>query len=250
MANTPATASEPEAPPAPPSPPGPLAPAHRRLATVRASFENEAAPDVGGAARTEAGCRTLTGDKHKPFSRCSFTPLANGTAFDVAFVYDCGEHQCDYDEFVWYGDKQGPELIPGHSGDELEVSPDHRYLIRSELLWSDTLPGQLIGGQVTRIERATKKKELFAPCFSATLSPRNYWFVCRDAQGNVLKFPIDGGPTELVARAAIPDGDELKLGGPFGDYPAKVTFPSATELHYELYVVSEQVLEFTVPWRE
>lgn len=201
-------------------------------------------------AQTEAGCRKLTGNKHKDFSRCTFSLLANGTAFDVAFVYGCGEHQCDYDELVWYGDQQAPDMIPGHSGDELEVSPDHRYLIFSELLWSDTLPGQPIGGQVRRIERTTKKSELLAPCFSAVLSPRNYWYVCRDAAGNVLKFPVDGGPTELVVRAQVPKGDQVKFGGPFADYPAKVSFPSETELHYELYMSSERVLELSAPWRE
>ena len=232
------------------SPPGPLAPTHRRRAAVQKPFVNDEQPGTFADWQDEAGCRKLTGNRHKDFSRCSFSLLANGSAFSVAFVYGCGEHQCSYDEYVWYGAKQTPDVLAGESGLQLEVSPDHRYLIRSELLWSETLPGEPVSGQVTRIERATKKSEKVAECFSAVLSPGNHWYLCRDREGDVLKFPVGGGPTELVVRARVPEGDHVKWGGPFGDYPAPVTFPSPSELSYELYVESELVLQFSAPWRE
>jgi hypothetical protein len=227
-----------------------VAPPHPALAKILQLFERaagDAAPTTGQL--DEASCRELTGVQVKNFDRCTLELLANGTAPAVGVTYDCGGDSCSSQVFVWYGDESAPYHLPDGSS-PLEVSPDHEYLLIGELLYDDE---SLIpkGARTVRFGRKTQKTEPFLDCFSARLSPGGNWYVCRDLSANVYKVPVSGGKPQLVVRAELPKGETIKVGGPFGDYPEPVTFPSGRELEYELFLnESGEVLKRRAEWRE
>jgi hypothetical protein len=199
----------------------------------------------------EAQCRQLTGFAKSGFEHCDLSLLANGTAPCVAVVYDCGAHLCSVDYFIWYGKEQAPYTPALAQSSGFEVSPDHRYLIRSDIFHEQDVPFNPSGGATFRFDRRSGKSERIADCFSTRLSPNARWYVCRDLGGNVLRFPVQGGKLQTVVTAKLPDGERLKLGGAFDDYPTPVRFPSATELEYDLYLLeSENVVTLRAEWRE
>jgi hypothetical protein len=227
-----------------------VAPPHPALARILALFERaagDAAPTTGQL--DEETCRELTGVQVKNFDRCTLELLANGTAPAVGLTYDCGGDSCSSQVFVWYGDETGPYHLPD-GGSPLEISPDHKYLLIGELLYDDEsfIPN---GARTVRFDRKAQKTEPFLDCFSARLSPGGHWYVCRDLSANVFKVPVSGGNPQLVVRAELPKGETIKVGGPFGDYPEPVTFPSGRELEYELFLNgSGELLKRRAEWRE
>lgn len=235
-------------------------------ATPKSRFENpgDATPDVRTTPhpavasvtaalshderRDEATCRAVTGFAESGFDRCSMTLLANGTAVSVDVSYDCGEHACSAESFVWYGDDPAPHRIPGIM--PLEVTPDHRYLLVSQLLYAED---SLIptSGRTLRVDRKTGRHEPFFDCISAVLSPQSRYYVCRDLQANVLRVSVKGGQPELFVRVKLPPDEGVKIGGPFGDYPAPVRFSSSRQLEYEVFHDnSGEIVEYRAEWDE
>jgi hypothetical protein len=197
----------------------------------------------------EAGCRALTGFRGSDFDRCTLELHANGTAASVGVSYDCGGDSCSANTYIWYGKEPEPLVLDGETH-PLEVSPDHRYLLITEIIYSEEAPTP-VGGRTVRLDRRTGTRTPFLDCFSARLSPAGKWYVCRDLQANVLKVPVQGGRPELVVRAELPAGESIKVGGPFDDYPEPVTFPDAHALEYELYLKErEDVLDRRARWSE
>lgn len=214
---------------------------HPAVATVTAALSH-------AERRDEATCRAVTGFAEPLFDRCSVTLLANGTAVSVDVSYDCGEHSCSAESFVWYGDDPGPYRVTGTM--PLEVTPDHRYLLVSELTYPE-FPLPPIGGRTLRIDRNTGANEPFFDCFSAVLSPKSRYYVCRDINANVLRVSVKGGQPELVVRAQLPPDERVKLGGPFGDFPGPVRFLNPNELEYEVFQDnSGDVVEYRAAWSE
>lgn len=214
---------------------------HPAVASVTAALSHD-------ERRDEATCRAVTGFAGSGFDRCDMTLLANGTAVSVSVSYDCGEHTCSAESFVWYGDDPAPyrvsDILP------LEVTPDHRFLLVSELVHDESSYSP-VGGRTLRIDRKSGRREPFFDCFSAVLSPQSRYYVCRDLQANVLRVSVKGGQPELVARAKLPADERVKLGGPFGDYPAPVRFLSPRELEYEVFQDnSGDVVEYRAAWDE
>jgi hypothetical protein len=242
-------ATNPVSRPAPPSvQPAPARAHPRRDGIVRAFAEDPAQPERSAA--LPEPCRKLTGST-RVIERCSLALLANGTAPSVSVIYDCGQHLCSYDTYVWYGPELAPQLIAGQLGQSLEVSPDHLALIVSRVSYQDDVPFAPIGGETRRVDRVSGATTALSPCFSTRLSPGGKWYVCRNVKGDVLRFPVAGGALTRVAEARLPPGQQLKLGGPFDDYPATVEFPTPLELEYELYLLeSEEVVRHRVPWHE
>jgi hypothetical protein len=215
---------------------------HPAVATVTAALSHN-------ERRDEATCRAVTGFAESGFDRCAMTLLANGTAVSVDISYDCGEHACSTESFVWYGDDAAPYRLTDTA--PLEVTPDHRFLLVSQLVYTDEVPYAPVGGQTLRIDRKTGKREPFFDCFSAVLSPQSRYYVCRDIDANVLRVSVKGGRPELFARATLPPDERVKLGGPFGDYPAPVRFLSPRELEYEVFQDnSGDVVEYRAAWEE
>lgn len=232
----------------------PLAPPHPAIETLfagpLASVDDRSRSNSVGL--DEADCRVWTGFEGAAIERCELALLANGTAPCVSVIYDCGAHLCETETYLWFGDNSAPRRVQGGGVDTLELSPDHRYLIRSELVHSDEpntspLPE---GARTLQEDLSTGETKTIASCLSTVLSPGNRYYVCRDLAGNVLRFPISGGPLELVAEARVPENERLKLGGSFSDYPQPVEFSGDGRMKFSLYLQSETVLEREVPWRE
>jgi len=229
-------------------PPGPLATPHPLLESLLAPFR-EAAGDSGTPEKTtigEAACRALVPFREAPIDNCGIELLANGTAPVIAVVSGCGQHVCDVRYYVWYGERTQPYVFdPGGSLVTLEVSPDHRYLLIGEIAYSEEeYPPMPQKGQTARLEFATGRRSVVADCLSPRLSPAQHWYVCRNLRGDVLRFPVGFGPTSTVARAALPVDDEVKIGGPFEDFPAPVEFVAPGRLRYSLYLRNaEEVVE-------
>jgi hypothetical protein len=245
-----ATATVPPAPSGATSSAGPKASApllavrtepHPAVATVTAFFVHQGTVN-------EAGCEALTGASVEEFDRCGMTLLANGTAVSVDVTYACGAHTCSVVSFVWYGDEAAPFRLEDDG--PLEVSPDHRELLVTELIYPE-MPVTPIAGRTLRIDRATNTRTPFFDCISAVLSPSARYYACRDLQGNVLRVPVTGGRPEVVIVAELPPGERVKLGGPFGDYPAPVKFANPKELVYSVFLdESGTVVESRAPWLE
>ncbi len=214
---------------------------HPAVATITAALSHD-------ERRDEATCRAMTGFAEPGFDRCTFTLLANGTAVSVDVSYDCGEHSCSVESFVWYGDDPAPYRVSDPM--PLEGTPDHRYLLVSELVSTD-VPYAISGGRTLRVDRKTGAREPFFDCFSAVLSPKGRYYVCRDIEANVLRVSVKGGKPVLAVRAQLPADERVQLGGPFGDYPARVRFLSDNELEYEVFQEnSGDVVEYRASWDE
>lgn len=230
--------------------------------------EEPAAPDLkqypwAAAARvTPEFCRKVT-QWQGSLESCRMEPLAGGSAALLAVVESCGQHSCDVKYWVFAQDRAVWISDTEYGGLELEVSPDHRWLMIGKLvasspngevpelgplgpMWDYSMETQFI-------ELSTGKASLSLPCSALVLSPRQKYYVCRDAVGNVLRTPVaqpEPRTLELFIRANLNQDQLVKLGGPFNDYPSRVTFPSDTTLEYELYLVSEEVLTRQAPWTE
>lgn len=209
-------------------------------------------------------CRRITGYE-QPFESCGLYPAALGTAGVLAIVESCGAHLCDVkywvfarDDLTWVSEKT-------YGGLDLEVSPDHELLLIGRLMPTDDLPdGQLppIGpdGPMWTYELGTefidlqsRNRVLDVPCGSMVISPERRYYVCRDVAGNVLRMPIDlekGDKPKRVVTAELPEGDTIKLGGSFDDYPGPVRFSTDGTLEYDLFLNSGDTLTRTVPWSE
>ncbi len=203
----------------------------------------------------EEACRRFTGYAGDALESCNVATLANGTAPLISVVHDCGEHACDVEWFVWYGDENEPYHMSSYGPKALEVSPDHRFLLVGAFDYADEKPEEGYGGPPVatgfttwRFDRKTDENTRAAACISATLSPDGRYYACRDFQGNVLRFPADFGPVELIAKAVIPEGDAILLDGPFMDFPDPVEFVSPNTIRYELDLRSGESLTLTVPW--
>ena len=214
---------------------------HPAVATIIAALGHD-------ERRDEATCRAVTGFAGESFDRCTFELLANRTAVGVDVSYACGEHSCSVASFVWFGDDPEPYRL--NDAMPLEVTPDHRYLLVSELTYPE-FPAVPNGGRTLRIDRLSGKREPYLDCFSAVLSPKSRFYVCRDIDANVLRVSVEGGRPELFVRAKLPPDERVKLGGPFGDYPAPVRFLSERELEYEVFQEnSGEVVEHRAAWEE
>jgi hypothetical protein len=203
----------------------------------------------------EEACRRFTAYAAAELESCSLDTLANGTAPLVAVVHDCGDHACDVEWFVWYGDQGEPYHLSSYGPTALEVSPDHRYLLIGAFDYAEPKdeegtagPPVATGFTTWRFDRKTGQKDSVAPCISAKLSPDGRYYACRDFQGNVLRFPADFGPTELIAKAAIPAGDAILLAGPFVDFPDAVEFIEPGTISYDVDLRSGQSIPATAPW--
>lgn len=180
--------------------------------------------------------------------QCGYELLANGTALAITVAWDCGAHVCSTRSFVWYGSESAPYAV---NADELEVTADHRYLLSTSFSRENDIPFTPIAGETWRFDRASGKSQKLLDCFSARLSPRARYYVCRDLAANVLRVPVAGGAPELVARAVLPPNTTVKLGGPFDDYPSRVQFLDGDELEYEVFVnETGEVSKHQAPWRE
>lgn len=219
-------------------------------------------PWAATARVTPEFCRKVT-QWEQPFESCALTPLAGGTAAQIAIVQECGQHSCDVKYWVFAQHKATWVSQLEYGGLELEVSPDHRWLMIGRLvrsspdgkvpelgplgpMWNHHL-------QTDFMDLSTGKVVFDLPCSSMVLSPKRKYYVCRDLRGNVLRTPVEQ-PSETTLEIvvdAIPDESQaIKIGGPFNDYPAPVTFPSETELEYQLYLIGEEVLNRRAPWTE
>ncbi len=203
----------------------------------------------------EEACRRFTAYAAEELESCSLDTLANGTAPLIAVVHDCGDHACDVEWFVWYGDQEDPYHLSSYGPTALEVSPDHRYLLIGAFDYAEQKdeeeaagPPLATGFTTWRFDRKTGQKDRVAPCISAKLSPDARYYACRDFQGNVLRFPADFGPAELIAKAAIPAGDAILLDGPFVDFPDAVEFIEPGTISYDVELRSGQSIPATAPW--
>ncbi|MGC4089475.1 MAG: hypothetical protein QM756_16610 [Polyangiaceae bacterium] len=116
---------------------------------------------------------------------------------------------------------------------------------------NDEPPFRPTAGETWSLDRSTGKNQKLFDCFSARLSPRGRYYLCRDLNANVLRVPVSGGPPELVAKAVLPPDTTVKLGGPFDDYPAPVRFIDERTLEYEVFVYeTDEVNKYTAPWQE
>jgi hypothetical protein len=196
-------------------------------------------------------CAMFTGFELKDgpdIEQCDYELLANGTALAITPAWDCGAHTCSTRSYVWYGRDRAPYEL---TASDLEVSPDHRYLLSSSFSTNDEPPFTPIAGETWSFERSTGKRRKLFDCFSTRLSPRGRYYVCRDLGANVLRVPVTGGPLQLVAKAALPPATTVKLGGPFNDYPGRVQFIDDHTLEYEVFVYeTDQVTKYRAPWRE
>ena len=203
----------------------------------------------------DADCRALSGMATGSLDHCDLHLLANGTAPCLVIAYDCGAHLCSVKRLVWHGADPHPYSADYDEQGVVEVSPDHRYLIVSYLSYEDTSEDMTVltpeSARTERIEFETGHREVIANCLSTVLSPRGRYYVCRDLEGNVLRFPVNGGPLELIAKARLLPDQRIKLGGAFDDYPEPVVFPSPSRMKYTIYVENdEQILEREAPFPE
>ena len=256
--------------------PPPLHSLDRRVAAWLVELAKEAAEndlespnssgDLWDSAHTTTPefCRRITGYEQS-FESCRLYPAALGTAGVLAIVESCGAHLCDVkywvfarDDLTWVSEKT-------YGGLDLEVSPDHELLLIGRLMPTDDLPdGQLPpmgpSGPMWTYELTTefvdlesRNRVLDVPCGSMVISPERRYYVCRDVAGHVLRMPIDlekGDKPKRVVTAELPEGDTIKLGGSFNDYPGPVRFPTNTTLEYDLFLNSGDTLTRTVPWSE
>lgn len=196
-------------------------------------------------------CAMFTGfepEDGRDVEQCDYELLANGTALAITPAWDCGAHTCSTRSYVWYGSDSAPYAL---NSLELEVSPDHRDLLSTSFSTEEAPPFTLTAGETWSFKRSSGKSQKLFNCFSARLSPRGRYYVCRDLGANVLRVPLAGGPLELVAKAVLPRDATVKLGGPFNDYPGRVQFIDDQTLQYEVFVYeTNEVSKFTVPWRE
>lgn len=237
-----------------------LAPPHQKIEELRQRLSAAIEADAEGEpllrlARSgwldSVTCAMFTGFEPADggsIEQCGYELLANETALAITVAWDCGEHVCSTRSYVWYGPESSPHVV---SAPELEVTADHRYLLSSSFSRMDDIPFTLVSGETQRLQRASGKSQKLLDCFSARLSPRGRYYVCRDLHANVLRVPVSGGAPELVAKATLPPNTTVKLGGAFDDYPSRVQFIDGDELEYEVLVnETGEVLKRTAPWRE
>jgi hypothetical protein len=196
-------------------------------------------------------CSMFTGfepEDGRAIDQCDYELLANGTALAITPAWDCGAHTCSTRSYVWYGPESAPYAL---TAPDLEVSADHRYLLSSSFSTQDEPPFTPTAGETWSFERSSGKSRKQFDCFSPRLSPRGRYYVCRDLGANVLRVPVTGGPLQLVAKAVLPPGTTVKLGGPFNDYPGRVQFIDGQTLEYEVFVYeTNEVTKYRAPWRE
>jgi hypothetical protein len=215
----------------------------------RGRAEDEDDDDPQPPAMTEEECRKLTGFDGSEIARCDVVLLASHTAPCVIVVHDCGAHLCDTDYYVWHGGANEPYHYRDGGSATVEVSPDHRHLIVSGLVYGEpTAPPE--AGQTERIDFASGRREPFASCLSTVLSPRGRYYLCRDLAGRVLSFPVAGGALTVVVAKEVPPDDPIKIGGAFADYPAPVEFKDASTFTYTLYLQSERVVTHDATFTE
>lgn len=249
------TSAEPAAaaPLAATEPPIPVAPPHPLMRALLAPFQRAARDGARpeNVSIDEAACRPLVPRHTGAIEHCAVELLANGTAPALAVVSDCGEHTCTVVYYVWHETDRDPYRFDPPGLVTLEVSPDHRYLLVGELGYSEESPFVPDHALTRRLEFETGARNTVADCLSPRLSPKNRWYLCRNLRGDVLKFPAEFGPTTLVVHASLPPGDEVKLGGPFEDFPAPVEFIAPGRVRYSLYLRNrEEVVEQEAPFVE
>lgn len=238
----------------------PLAPPHPKIEELRRTLSAAIEADAEGEplARLPPGgwldavtCAMFTGfqpDDGGDIEQCDYEVLANGTALVITPAWDCGAHTCSTRSYVWYGRDSAPYAL---TASELEISADHRYLLSSSFSTEDEPPFKPTGGETWSFERSSGKSRKLFDCFSARLSPRGRYYVCRDLAANVLRAPVTGGPPQLVVQAVLAPDTTVKLGGPFNDYPGRVQFIDDQTLEYEVFVYETgEVTKYRAPWRE
>jgi len=229
--------------------------------------ETEDAPDAGAVASTgrfvkralsESWCRTHTGyGPAEPFESCSVELLGAGAVLLLRIVTECGGDSCGVRGWVHTRQKPGFTAVPGDLGGTVAASPTGEFLVidaaTSVGVPADKPARDPFGGRdelvLDRIDLPTFTRRPFAPCFSAVLSPRARFFVCRDRAGNVLRVPVAGGRPERVARSGLLPRDVDWV--PYAYvYPGPVDFPTAERLVFTVGRPDGSVLRKEAPFRE
>jgi hypothetical protein len=185
--------------------------------------------------------------REPPFEGCSLASVGNGVAAVLSIRTECGGDSCSVRAWLISGDDRAFE-IP-HAGGTVEASPDGSYVL-VDLDRSEEVARAAEAAIVTvRIDFPMRTETEVAPCFSARLSPAGRWFVCRDARANVLRFPVDGGPTEIVAHSGV--SPDAVAWSPYAYvYPDAVRFPSPTRLEFHIDRTDGERVTRVIPWKE
>jgi len=221
------------------------------------------APDAGVAvastgrfvkrALSESWCRAHTGyAPAEPFESCSVELLGAGAVLLLRIVTECGGDSCGVRGWVHTRQKPGFTAVPGDLGGNVAASPTGEFLVidteTPEGVQADS-PVRHEALVLERIDLPTFTRRPFAPCFSAVLSPRARFFVCRDRAGNVLRVPVAGGRPERVARSGLLPRDVYWV--PYSYiYPDPVEFSAAERLVFTVVRPDGSVLRKEVPFRE
>ena len=131
--------------------------------------------------------------KETVIDRCLVHELAKRRVAVLIMVSDCEAEHCDAGYWI-FSDRKGLRRSPTALDYELVVSPDRRFLYVGSIdMGRDGYTTHL-----TRMEFKTLETRYVADCASPALSPSKRWIVCRDAVGDVHRFPVPQGPLERV----------------------------------------------------
>jgi hypothetical protein len=199
------------------------------------------------AGEREAFCRKRTTYAGEAFEDCSVTLLGNGSALLLSITLGCGGDSCDFRQWVFTPLLERPYAVETDGG-VIEAAPDASFLLVDEFALDSPDPFPWTLGTV-RIDLPSGRRQTFAGCFSARLSPKGHWFLCRDRAANVLRVPLAGGVPELVASSgAVPEAIEWV---PYAWlYPDPVEFRSPTELVFQIAYQDGALAQTAVSWSE
>jgi hypothetical protein len=150
--------------------------------------------------------------------------------------------------------------LPIDVGGTVEADPTGAYLVFDSLTGGSDQSAagakpvaDAFGGTseviLERLDLATFSRSAFAPCFSARLSPKGKYFVCRDAAGNVLKVALRGGQPLPVAESGVSASEVYTVWSRYF-WPAPVSFPSPDRMTFGVTLRDRAPLERDVRWTE
>ncbi|MBM64960.1 MAG: hypothetical protein CMH55_01845 [Myxococcales bacterium] len=172
------------------------------LKTARAAAEaqNKRTPDSGyGVDRrtfylAEAWCvQRVSLPRNMVLERCKVLDVSDGRVAVLVVTSNCEVEHCDADYWI-FSDRRGLRRSPINLDFELVVSPDHQFMYVGEVQSGPEGPK----AHLMRIELKTMSLRRVANCAAPVLSPSKRSIGCRDASGNVHRFPLPDGPLTLV----------------------------------------------------
>jgi len=216
----PGPGATPSAPPSArqrPTPPlSPLTPVELRDALYRLHYRAKYQP---------AFCQSLTGYAGLARS-CESRLVGGGLGLLLRLVTECGDAACQVHGWLLRHPEAAAERLPDVLGAEVAFDAELTFLVADR--WG--IPSGVGHTELDnahmfslfKVDLRTGSREPFASCMSPRLSPGGKWFVCRDSVADVVRIPVGGGETELVAKNLEQEPYQWNLAE--GVYPAPVEF--------------------------